>query len=129
MPCCLGINKVKGYWDLVMPGFCVWSNLCGGTASLKFRQFNSTFCDALGVFFGFWGVCGCMVCFGSVEVLGWCGNFAFGVLHAEFCGWGLLVCLVVGAGRKNIFCVNVFCFCVRVRLCRLTVLPGVWAFN
>ena len=35
--------------------------LCGGTASLKFRQFNSAVCDAFGVFlvlFGFVGGCG-----------------------------------------------------------------------
>ena len=50
MPCCLGITKVKGYWELVVLGFWVWSNLCGGTASLKFRQLDSAVCDALGVF-------------------------------------------------------------------------------
>ena len=44
MPWCLGRNKVNGYWDLVVLGFWVWSNLCGGTVSLKFRQLNSAVC-------------------------------------------------------------------------------------
>ena len=53
-----------------------------------------------------------MVCLGGVRMLGY---FAFDVLHAEFCGWGLLICLVRGVGRKNVFCVHVFCFCVHIR--------------
>ena len=28
----------------------MWPYLCGGTASLKFRQFKSAVCDAFGVF-------------------------------------------------------------------------------
>ena len=67
-----------------------------------------------------------MVCLGGVRMLGY---FAFDVLHAEFCGWRLLISLVRGAGQKNVFCVHVFCFCVCVWLRRLTVLLGVWAFN
>ena len=39
--------------------FWVWSYLCGGTVSLKFRQFNSAVCDAFGVFFVFRVLRGC----------------------------------------------------------------------
>ena len=38
----------------------MWPYLCGGTASLKFRQFNSAVCDAFGVFWYLDRVCmGC----------------------------------------------------------------------
>ena len=38
----------------------MWPYLCGGTASLKFRQFNSAVCDTFGVFWFLGGVCmGC----------------------------------------------------------------------
>ena len=38
----------------------MWPYLCGGTASLKFRQFYSAVCDAFGVFWFWGGVCvGC----------------------------------------------------------------------
>ena len=47
--CCLGINKVEGWLDLVGHEFWVWPCLGGGTASLKFRQFKSAVCDAFGV--------------------------------------------------------------------------------
>ena len=50
MPWCLGINKVNCYWDLVALAFWVWSNLYGGTASLKFRHINSAVCGDFGVF-------------------------------------------------------------------------------
>ena len=49
--CCLGINKVEGWLDLVGHEFWVWPFLGGGTASLKFRQFKSAVCDAFAVIF------------------------------------------------------------------------------
>ena len=57
--CCLRINKVEGWLDLVGHEFWVWPCLGGGTASLKLRQFKSAVCDAFGVIFaldGLWGV-------------------------------------------------------------------------
>ena len=61
--CCLSLNKVGGWCGLVELKFWVWPYLCGGTASLKFRQFNLAVCNAFGVFFCFLGVCGGVVLF------------------------------------------------------------------
>ena len=47
------MSKVKVYSDLVVLGLWVWSNLCGVTASLKFRQFNSAVCDAFGMYLAY----------------------------------------------------------------------------
>ena len=70
--CCLSLNKVGGWCGLVELKFWVWPYLCGGTASLKFRQFNSAVCDAFGVFFlgGFRVFAGVVVYFVSVRLLG-----------------------------------------------------------
>ena len=54
--CCLGLSKVGGWCDLVGLKFWVWPYLCGGTTSLKFRQFNSTVCDAFGMFLFYLGL-------------------------------------------------------------------------
>ena len=51
------LDKVGGWNDLGELRFWVWPYLCGGTASLKFRQFNSAVCDAFGVFCYLDGVC------------------------------------------------------------------------
>ena len=49
----------------------MWPYLCGGTASLKFRKFNSAVCDAFGVvFFCFRVFAGVVVCLVGVGVLG-----------------------------------------------------------
>ena len=89
----------------------MWANLCGGTANLKFRQFNPAVCDTFGVVWGFeaiWslslGICGCIPCFGVVRVV---GQLVFDVWYAEFCGWGLFVCMLGGAGRKK--CISCTC--------------------
>ena len=68
--CCLSLNKVGGWCDLVRLKFWVWPYLCRGTASLKFRQFNSAVCDALGVFFCFRVFVGVVVCLVGVGMLG-----------------------------------------------------------
>ena len=57
MPCCLTLGKVERWYDLGELRFWVWPYLCGGTASLKFRQFNSAVCDAFGVFWYLDRVC------------------------------------------------------------------------
>ena len=67
--CCLSLNKVGGWYGLVELKFWVWPYLCGGTASLKFRQFNSAVCDALGCYFVLGGFAGCGLlgmCWGTV---------------------------------------------------------------
>ena len=64
----------------------MWPYLCGGTASLKFRQFNSAVCDAFGVFW-FWG----RVCMGC-SLLGGCmivRVVRFKVLGVYLIFWGL----------------------------------------
>ena len=50
--------------------FWVWPYLCGGTASLKFRQFNSAVCDAFGVFCFIWVFAGFVACLVGAGVLG-----------------------------------------------------------
>ena len=57
--CCLGLGKVSGWYDWEKLEFWVWPYLCGGTASLKFRQFKSAVCDAFGVFCLGWVCVGC----------------------------------------------------------------------
>ena len=68
----LELSKVRGWCDLVGLKFWVWPYLCGGTASLKFRQFNSAVCDAFGVFFLFCFrvFAGVVVCLVGVGMLG-----------------------------------------------------------
>ena len=68
--CCLSLNKVGGWCDLVGLKFWVWPYLCMGTASLKLRQFNSAVCDAFGVFFVFRVFVGIVVCLVGVGMLG-----------------------------------------------------------
>ena len=46
----------------------MWPYLCGGTASLKFRQFNSPVCDAFGVFFVLFCFVFCFRVFAGVVV-------------------------------------------------------------
>ena len=48
--CCFSLGKVYRWYDWGELQFWVWLYLCGGTASLKFRQFKSAVCDAYGVF-------------------------------------------------------------------------------
>ena len=70
--CCLGINKIEGWLDLVGCELWVWPCLGGGTASLKFRQFKSAVCDAFGVIFvlgGLWGVWFVLWGVGALELL------------------------------------------------------------
>ena len=72
MPCWLTLSKAEGWYDLGELRFWVWPYLCGGTASLKFRQFNSAVCDAFGVFcfFCFRVFVGVVVCLVGVGMLG-----------------------------------------------------------
>ena len=98
----------------------MWTNLCGGTANLKFRQFNSAVCDAFGVIWVVWGFAAIWSCFGGVRMV---GQPAFDVLYAELCGWGLLICMLRGAGHENVFRVHVFCF-FRTRTVTLTNCPA-----
>ena len=86
--CCLGINKVEGWLDLVGHEFWVWPCLGGGTASLKFRQFKSAVCDAFGVIL-FWRVCeGCSLFFLGCRGVGVTSFYLLGCLID---GWGLVV--------------------------------------
>ena len=69
--CCLSLNKVGGWCDLVGLNFWVWLYLCGGTANFKFRQFTSAVYDAFGVvFFVFRPFEGVVVCLVGVGMLG-----------------------------------------------------------
>ena len=70
--CCLGLSKVGGWCNLVELKFWVWPYLCGGTANLKFRQFNSAVCDTFGDFFVLGGSTGCGLFCGcrNVRVVG-----------------------------------------------------------
>ena len=68
--CCLSLNKFGGLCDPVGLNFWVWPYLCGDTASLKFRQFNSAVCDAFGVFFVLGCLWGVWFYFVSVGLLG-----------------------------------------------------------
>ena len=71
----------------------MWPYLCEGTASLKFRQFNSAVCDAFGNSFLFYGVCG------GCSLFGGCRNVRvvrFDVFEYLVDGWGLFISLIWG---------------------------------
>ena len=91
--CCLGINKVGGWLDLVGHQFLVWPCLGGGTASFKFRQFKSAVCDAFGVIFVLEGAVRGVVCFMGCLGIGVTCFYLLGCLMA---GWGLVIWPNVG---------------------------------
>ena len=65
----------------------MWPYLCGGTASLKFRQFNSAVCHAFGVFL-FYGV------YGGCSLFGGCRDVRvvrFDVLSTKLMGGACLL--------------------------------------
>ena len=99
--------------------FWVWPCLGGGTASLKFRQFESAVHDAFGVIFVL-EVCGGVVCFvGCRGIRVTC----FGLLGCLIDGWSLVIWLIVGLLVVNYLlhtCILFLCMCTTTTTGHLT---------
>ena len=119
-PCCLGINKVEGWLDLVEHEFWVWPCLGRGTASLKLRQFKSAVCDAFGVIFVLGGPVRGVVCLWGVEAL---ELLALNLLGCLINGWGFVIWPNVGLLVVNYLlhtCILFSCTCTAMTTGRLT---------
>ena len=57
------------------------------------------------------------------------GVVEFSVYKFTFMGGGGLLAVTGVLALKMVFCLHVFSFCIRIRLCQLVVSPVVWAFN